>query len=377
MNVVIYYRNIEEDPSTVTSVIVPSNVTSIDREAFRGYTSLTSIILPPNLATLGDGAFYGCTSLETINLPPSLTKLGNCVFYGCTSLSTITLPTTVRTLGIWPFNGCESLTYINQPLPPNINQYPNTRGLFVEAIRKIKTENMKLWTRTHNENSRSPLMIAAAMSLKWRNIKYIFNAYKPAIYEYDDKMTGLPVFMLAAVGPNSDIESVYRLCKEHPSALMHSFSSSKAILSSVPSVDANEARHPQVNHKIVTPSTSKRHQNTFGISDEVRIIGNGDFSVWSELQVSGNHKVRLEIEYDHGKVQLQSSLDDSTYIMYNINNTSYDKRGKKRKKDMNYGTSLSTDDGTSSHRTNRSFRNTSGTMDGRSLVHVFNYDSTI
>ena len=33
-------------------------------------------------------------------------------------------------------------------------------------------------------------------------------------------MTGLTVSALAAVGSNSDLESVYRLCLEHPPALM-------------------------------------------------------------------------------------------------------------------------------------------------------------
>ena len=37
---------------------------------------------------------------------------------------------------------------------------------------------------------------------------------------YDDAVTGVPVCLLAAVGPNSDLESVHRLCKENLLALI-------------------------------------------------------------------------------------------------------------------------------------------------------------
>ena len=39
----------------------------------------------------------------------------------------------------------------------------------------------------------------------------------PAVYELD-VLTGLSLFMLAAVGPLSDIESVYSILKEFPLA---------------------------------------------------------------------------------------------------------------------------------------------------------------
>ena len=47
----------------------------------------------------------------------------------------------------------------------------------------------------------------------------VFSVHMPAIYEVD-LMTGLPVFMLAAAGPRSDIESVYNLLREYPPAIL-------------------------------------------------------------------------------------------------------------------------------------------------------------
>ena len=62
--------------------------------------------------------------------------------------------------------------------------------------------------------------MAAAVSIKWKDIKRIFEANKIAIYE-KDVVTDLSPFMLAAVGINSDLESVYRLCREYPVAIIH------------------------------------------------------------------------------------------------------------------------------------------------------------
>ena len=77
-----------------------------------------------------------------------------------------------------------------------------------------------MWARTHGADGRSPLMTAAALSLNWTVVEPIFDGHQIEIYEKDDAVTGMVVSMLAAVGPSSDLESVYRLCVEHPPALM-------------------------------------------------------------------------------------------------------------------------------------------------------------
>jgi len=51
-------------------------------------------------------------------------------------------------------------------------------------------------------------------------MKEIYNMNMPMIYEIDTQ-TGLSLFMSAAVGPKSDIESVFNLLKEYPAAIMN------------------------------------------------------------------------------------------------------------------------------------------------------------
>jgi len=118
------------------------------------------------------------------------------------------------------FYGCQSLNFINLQSSLASIQYLGTNRLFTQAVREITPQNMTMWSKIKDEEDRLPLATSAALSQKWSDIEPIFAANKLAIYETDE-VTGLPLCLLAAVGLDSDIESVYRLLKEYPPALMH------------------------------------------------------------------------------------------------------------------------------------------------------------
>lgn len=52
--------------ANLTSVTIPSSVTSIGINAFEGCTSLTSVIIPDSVTSIMEFAFYRCNSLEDI-----------------------------------------------------------------------------------------------------------------------------------------------------------------------------------------------------------------------------------------------------------------------------------------------------------------------
>ena len=85
---------------------------SIRNHAFYGCTSLTSIVIPDNVTTIGDFAFRNCTNLKSINLPDSLTSIGVDAFMGCTSLTSINLPASVTSIEQSTFENCTSLNTI-------------------------------------------------------------------------------------------------------------------------------------------------------------------------------------------------------------------------------------------------------------------------
>ena len=127
---------------SVTKAIIPAEidgvaVTSIDRYAFSGCTSLASIDIPNSVTSIGDSVFYGCTSLASVDIPNSVTSIGDSVFSGCTSLTNVdlkscnyikdymfqgctslknvTFSANLSSIGDFSFEGCKSLETINIP----------------------------------------------------------------------------------------------------------------------------------------------------------------------------------------------------------------------------------------------------------------------
>ena len=148
-----------ENNNTITSVVIPEGVTSIDFRAFYG-SSLSSITLPSTLKTISNAAFMNCAALKSITLPKGLTEIGQSAFSGTgltsfpntwpdglhianfmfsesnlsghlvipertlfigqgafknTSITSLTLPSTIDTIDDFAFQGCTSLTTVNIP----------------------------------------------------------------------------------------------------------------------------------------------------------------------------------------------------------------------------------------------------------------------
>ena len=71
------------DCGGLTSITIPSSVTSLGRSCFSGCSGLTSITLPSSVTSLGDYCFYNCSGLTSITIPSSVTSLGRACFYDC------------------------------------------------------------------------------------------------------------------------------------------------------------------------------------------------------------------------------------------------------------------------------------------------------
>ena len=96
----------------LTSLNLPDGITWIGRYAFRGCSGLTSLTLPASITSIGDWAFKGCSGLTSLNLPAGITKIGDSAFYGCSGLTSLTLPAGINWIGRGAFRGCSGLTSI-------------------------------------------------------------------------------------------------------------------------------------------------------------------------------------------------------------------------------------------------------------------------
>ena len=98
--------------TSLTSVNIPSGVTSIGCSVFEGCTSLTSVNIPSSVTVIGFNAFEGCSSLSSVNIPSSMTKIESLVFADCNSLTSIKIPSSVTVIDEYAFYDCKGLKSI-------------------------------------------------------------------------------------------------------------------------------------------------------------------------------------------------------------------------------------------------------------------------
>jgi len=96
-------------------VVIPSDVRSIGKWAFKGRTSLTNIVIPDSVTEIGEYTFWGCTGLASVTLSAGTTHIADSTFFGCKSLASVIIPDGVTHIGDNAFSGCESIENISLP----------------------------------------------------------------------------------------------------------------------------------------------------------------------------------------------------------------------------------------------------------------------
>lgn len=94
----------------LTSVTIEDGVRSIGPSAFINCTRLTNVTIPDSVTTIREYAFSGCSSLSNLTIPDGVTTISSDMFSGCSSLSNLTIPDSVTTIGEYAFSGCSSLS---------------------------------------------------------------------------------------------------------------------------------------------------------------------------------------------------------------------------------------------------------------------------
>ena len=74
---------------------------------------------------IGDFAFKDCRSLTSLNLPSGITSIGEEAFYRCSGLTSLSLPSGVTSIGKYAFSDCSSLAsiYVYAEKMPKMGSY--------------------------------------------------------------------------------------------------------------------------------------------------------------------------------------------------------------------------------------------------------------
>ena len=116
--------------SALLTVSIPDGITSIGPSAFGNCTSITNVIIPQSVTSIGSGAFGNCTSLLSITIPGNVNIIGAYAFHSCTSLTSVVLPGSVTTIEDEVFGACTSLTGIM--VEPDSSSFSSVDGVLFD-----------------------------------------------------------------------------------------------------------------------------------------------------------------------------------------------------------------------------------------------------
>lgn len=135
-------RNTLSGGTSITSVVLPSTITSIGDRAFQDCTNL---VIPdlnlPSLASLGSYAFSG-TKVQSISDLGAITSIQESCFSGCSQLTTIEqgVLDNITVLGKEAFNNCTNLGSAKQSdnTISSVLRLPNLTSIELDAVRYTK-----------------------------------------------------------------------------------------------------------------------------------------------------------------------------------------------------------------------------------------------
>ena len=81
--------------------------------AFADCRGLTSLTLPSSVTSIGDYAFRDCSGLTSLTIPSSVTSIGGHAFESCSGLTSLTLPSSVTEIDWSAFEKCNNLKECN------------------------------------------------------------------------------------------------------------------------------------------------------------------------------------------------------------------------------------------------------------------------
>ena len=109
--------------TSITSAVIPKTVTTMGGRYYSNYGSscftgaeqLKTVTFEEGMQTIPSYALSECASVTTVILPTSLKNINERAFYDCTGLTAVSLPSALENIALVAFGGCSSLTQVSMP----------------------------------------------------------------------------------------------------------------------------------------------------------------------------------------------------------------------------------------------------------------------
>lgn len=134
-----YAKNLYLNGSKVTNLTIPNTMTKIKDYTFYNCESLTSATIPNSVTEIGSYAFNGCSGLTSLTLSNSLRTIQPRAFYGCSGLPSLEIPNSVTSIGNYAFSGCTGMTLLTIP-----NSITAFEGMVFNGCSALTTIRSKL-----------------------------------------------------------------------------------------------------------------------------------------------------------------------------------------------------------------------------------------
>lgn len=104
----------------IDSIFLGNNVAELGKEAFGYIKGVRNVVIPNSVKTMGTHVFCSCENLESVQLSENLKRIEWASFGSCYSLKSIVIPDGVEYLGESAFGYCTSLAEVK--LPSNLKK---------------------------------------------------------------------------------------------------------------------------------------------------------------------------------------------------------------------------------------------------------------
>jgi len=129
----------------LTSIVIPSGITTIADHAFEDRTDIVSIVIPDTVTDIEKYAFSGCINLEKVYLSANLTAISKDAFTGCLNLSKVYIPISNTVIDERMCTWCPSIVYILEPIN---NEGEDTETDKIEENRIFNNQDNMVGTST-------------------------------------------------------------------------------------------------------------------------------------------------------------------------------------------------------------------------------------